>query len=63
MPPPLPLALIRAHLNLDDDRDSDLLTHYAHVAAQWVQADTGQPFASDNPLMGPGRALAGGASE
>jgi uncharacterized phage protein (predicted DNA packaging) len=48
---PLPLALIRAHLNLDDDRDADLLTHYANVAALWVQAYTGQPFASDNPLM------------
>ena len=32
MLPPLPLALIRAHLNLDNDHDSDLLTDYAHVA-------------------------------
>lgn len=47
----LPLALIRAHLNLDDDRDGDLLTHYANVAAVWVQAYTGQPFAADHPLM------------
>ena len=51
MAPPLPLALIRAHLNLDGDRDSDLLTHYAHVAVKWVQAYTGQTFDSDNPLM------------
>jgi len=45
MPSPLPLALIRAHLNRDDDRDSGLLTHYTDVAAQWVLAYTGQPFA------------------
>ena len=48
---PLSLALIRAHLNLDDDRDPELLTHYARVAEAWVQAYTGQPFTSDNALM------------
>lgn len=48
---PVPLALIRAHLSLDDDRDPELLTHYANVAAAWVQAYTGQPFALDNPIM------------
>lgn len=48
---PLPLALIRAHLNLDDDRDPDLLTHYANVAAVWVAAYTGQPFDANNALM------------
>lgn len=47
----LPTALIRAHLNLDDDRDPELLTHYANVAAMWVAAYTGQPFAADNALM------------
>ena len=47
----VPLALIRAHLNLDDDRDPDLLTHYANVAAMWVAAYTGQPFTADNALM------------
>lgn len=47
----LPLALIRAHLNLDDDRDGDLLAHYANVAAAWVQAYTAQPFDTANPLM------------
>lgn len=48
---PLPLSLMRAHLNLDDDRDPDLLTHYANVAALWVQAYTGQPFDAGNALM------------
>lgn len=48
---PLSLALIRAHLNLDDDRDPDLLTHYANVAAVWVAAYTGQPFDANNALM------------
>ncbi|NPD16274.1 phage gp6-like head-tail connector protein [Xinfangfangia sp. D13-10-4-6] len=47
----LPTALIRAHLNLDDDRDPELLTHYANVAAMWVAAYTGQPFTADNALM------------
>lgn len=47
----LPPALIRAHLNLDDDRDPELLTHYANVAVLWVQAYTGQPFDAGNALM------------
>jgi hypothetical protein len=34
---PLSVALIRAHLNLDDDRDADLLTHYGNVAEAWVR--------------------------
>ncbi|MCB5409155.1 head-tail connector protein [Pseudogemmobacter faecipullorum] len=47
----VPLPLIRAHLNLDDDRDPDLLSHYANVAALWVAAYTGQAFTADNALM------------
>jgi hypothetical protein len=47
----LPIALIRAHLNLDDDRDPDLLTHYSNVAQAWVQAYTGLPFDVANALM------------
>lgn len=47
----VPLSLIRAHLNLDDDRDPELLTHYASVAAMWVAAYTGQPFSAENALM------------
>ena len=49
----LPLALIRAHLNLepDDDRDGDLLAHYGRVAQAWVAAYTGLPFDPDNALM------------
>lgn len=47
----LPLALIRAHLNLEDDRDPELLTHYANVAEMWIQAFTGQPYDDDNALM------------
>lgn len=50
-PIPLPIALIRAHLNLDNDRDGDLLTHHANVVQVWIQAYTGQPFDADNPLM------------
>ncbi|MBL4917452.1 head-tail connector protein [Szabonella alba] len=48
---PLSLDLIRSHLNLDDDRDESLLTHYANVAEAWVQAYTGQPFDTASPLM------------
>jgi len=48
---PLSLALVRAHLNLDDDRDPELLTHHANVAQVWIQAYTGLPFDADNPLM------------
>lgn len=48
---PLSLALVRAHLNLDDDRDPDLLTHYGNVAEAWVQASTGEPFDAGNALM------------
>lgn len=47
----VPLPLIRSHLNLDDDRDPDLLAHYSNVAAMWVAAYTGQPFTADNALM------------
>lgn len=47
----IPLPLIRAHLNLDDDRDPELLTHYANVAAMWVSAHTGQAFSAENALM------------
>ena len=45
------LSLVRAHLNLDDDRDPDLITHYANVAATWVAAYTGQPFDAGSALM------------
>ena len=48
---PLSLALIRAHLNLDDDRDPDLLAHYCSVAEAWVRAYTGLPFDAGNALM------------
>lgn len=50
---PLPLALVRAHLNLepDDDRDDALLTHYGSVAAVWIAAYTCAPFDAANPLM------------
>ena len=47
----LPVALIRAHLNLEDDRDDDLLTHYANVAQAWVAAYTGLPYDDAQPLM------------
>ena len=48
---PLDPALIRAHLNLEDGRDTALLTHYANVAQAWVSAQTALPFDPDNPLM------------
>lgn len=51
MPTPVPIALIRAHLNLEDDRDEALLTHYAEVAAMWVKEYTGQSFWPEHPLM------------
>jgi uncharacterized phage protein (predicted DNA packaging) len=47
----LPIALVRAHLNLDDDRDADLLTHYGNVAVAWVQAYTGQLYDPASALM------------
>ncbi|WP_273688906.1 head-tail connector protein [Ketogulonicigenium vulgare] len=47
----LPLALIRAHLAIDDDRDDELLTHYTRVAQVWVQGYVGAPFDPDSPLM------------
>lgn len=47
----LPIALVRAHLNLDDDRDADLLAHYGNVAVAWVQAYTGQPYDPASALM------------
>lgn len=42
---PVPIALIRAHLNLDHNHDDELLEHYASAAEAWVVAYTGQPFA------------------
>ena len=52
MPVSLPIVLIRAHLNLEyDDRDTELLTHYADLAQAWVQAYTGLPFDADSALM------------
>ncbi|PAU98962.1 head-tail connector protein [Paracoccus salipaludis] len=41
---PVPITLIRAHLNLDHDHDDELLTHYTDAAEAWVAAYTGQPF-------------------
>lgn len=51
MPIPVSIALIRAHLNIDDDRDEALLTHYAEVAAAWIVEYTGKSFSPDRPLM------------
>ena len=51
---PLPLALIRQHLNILPDEledENQILTHYANVAEAWVAAYTGQPFDADNALM------------
>lgn len=50
---PLPIALVRAHLNLepDDDHDDALLTHYSNVAEAWVASYTGEPFDPANVLM------------
>lgn len=48
---PVSTALIRAHLNLEEGRDEDLLTHYAKVAKVWVEAYTGQWFDLESPLM------------
>lgn len=47
----VPIALIRAHLNIEDDRDEALLTHYGDVALFWVAAYTGRSFNAENPLM------------
>ena len=47
----LSLTLIRAHLNLDDDTDTEFLTHYRGVAEVWVAAYVGAPFLSDFFLM------------
>jgi uncharacterized phage protein (predicted DNA packaging) len=47
----VPVALIRAHLNIEDDRDDELLAHYANVARMWVEAYTGHYFMAENPLM------------
>ena len=49
----LSTALIRAHLNLepDDDRDDELLTHYATVAQAWVADYTGLPYDDGEPRM------------
>lgn len=47
--PETPIALIRAHLNLDGEHDNALLTHYAGAAEAWVAAYTGQPF-TGHPL-------------
>lgn len=48
--PVTPLALIRAHLNLEPDpADDALLTHYLDAAEAWVAAHIGAPFAA-SPL-------------
>lgn len=46
-----PLALIRAHLNLDHEADDELLTHYADAAEAWVASYTGLPFDRTEPRM------------
>ncbi|REG26212.1 phage gp6-like head-tail connector protein (plasmid) [Paracoccus versutus] len=50
---PIPLALVRAHLNFlpDEAADDAILTHYGNVAEAWVASYTGLPFDADNPLM------------
>lgn len=51
---PIPLALVRAHLNfLPDEREdlNELLTLYAGVAEDWVASYTGLPFDNTNRLM------------
>ncbi|MFN3312810.1 MAG: head-tail connector protein [Hyphomonas sp.] len=48
---PIPLPLIKAHMNLDHDAEDQILTHYANVAALWVAAYVGAPFDPDNALM------------
>lgn len=45
-----PLALVRAHLNLEPDpADDALLTHYLDAAEAWVSGYIGTPFAA-SPL-------------
>lgn len=56
---PISLALVRAHLNLDDTpdlpggyhTDADLLAHYGRVAEAWIASYTGLPFDAENALM------------
>lgn len=48
---PVSLTLIRAHLNLDDDTDTELLTHYRDAAEAWVSAYIGEPFSNSYALM------------
>lgn len=50
---PLPIALVRAHLNFlpDETTDDTILTHYGNVAEAWVASHTGLPFDPDNVLM------------
>lgn len=46
-----PLALIRAHLNLDHEADDELLEHYAGAAESWVASYTGTSFDRTEPRM------------
>lgn len=46
-----PLALIRAHLNIDHEADDELLTHYADAAEAWVTSCIGAPFDRTEPRM------------
>lgn len=50
---PLPIALVRAHLNFlpDEIADDAILTHYGNVAEAWVASHTGLPFDAAHPLM------------
>lgn len=48
---PVSLTLIRAHLNLDADTDTELLTHYRDAGEAWVAAYVGAPFSGSVALM------------
>lgn len=46
-----PLALVRAHLNLDHEADDALLEHYAGAAESWIASYIGTPFDPAEPRM------------
>ncbi|HHW34338.1 MAG TPA: phage gp6-like head-tail connector protein [Paracoccus solventivorans] len=46
-----PLALIRAHLNLDHEADDELLGHYAGAAESWIASYIGTRFDPAEPRM------------
>lgn len=45
------IDLVKSHLNIDDNRDAQLLQHYASVAENWISGYVGYAFDSANPLM------------